>query len=177
MQDPAEHPLVPELIPEHLEKLAEAEQRASELDARIKAATPEPVEAEDGEDSEEADGDGEGAEPDPNALSEAELKKLKKERTEAKKTVKALRGDLVAALRMARHALDKEAERRYVMELSERKLKAELEDYVAQQRREVVAALENWWDKYQTSLKQIEARREEAELKLDGFLKELGYAG
>lgn len=168
-RDPAEHPLVPELIPDHLEKLAEAEQNASELDARIKAAIPEPVEAEDGEDGE----DGEGS--DPNALSEAELKALRKERTEARKKVSGLRGDLVAALRMARHSLDEEAERRYVMELAERKLKVELGDYAAQQRREVVAALEDWWDKYQTSLKQIEVRREQAEYKLDGFLKGLGY--
>lgn len=178
--DPAEHPLVPELIPEHLDQLAEAEQTASELDARVKAATAEPAESADGEADDEGeaeDGDsGEGAEPDPNALSEAELKDLKKERTGAKKKVKALREDLVPALKMAREALDAEGERRLVMDLVARKLSSELEDHTAQQRREVVATLENWWDKYQTSLAQIEERREQAELKLNGFLKELGYA-
>ncbi|WP_444962765.1 N-6 DNA methylase [Nocardiopsis sp. M1B1] len=174
-KDPAEHPLTVELIPEHLEKLADAEQRFSELDARVKAATPESLEAE-SEDGDEADSAGDDAEPDANALSEAELKKLKKERTDAKKKVKGLRGDLIAALQMARQTLDEDAEKRYVMQLAERRLKGELEEYTLQQRRETVAALENWWDKYQTSLAQIETRREEAELKLDGFLKELGYA-
>ncbi|WP_028647498.1 class I SAM-dependent DNA methyltransferase [Nocardiopsis sp. CNT312] len=178
-QDPAEHPLVSALIPDHLEKLAEAEQRASELDARVKAATVEPVEGEDGEDGEAAEGDegggAGGAEDSGTALSDAELKQLKKDRTEAKKKVKALRGDLTAALRMARHSLEYEAERRYVMDFAELMLTAELKDYAARQQREVVAALENWWDKYQTSLGQIEARRERAEFKLSMFLKELGY--
>ena len=165
----AEHPLVSALIPDHLEKLAEAEQKASELDAQIKAATPEPAE---GEDSDEAAEGDEGESPE-STLSDAELKK---ERTDVKKKARALRGDLVAALRMARHALDEKSERRHVMEFAERKLKVELGDYSAKQRRVVVASLENWWDKYQTSLDQIEKRREEAELKLGGFLKELGYA-
>ena len=178
-RDPAEHPLATALIPDHLEKLAEAEQRVSELDARIKAATPEPAENA-GEDGDGAEGDdaegGETSEQDPNAVSEAELKELKKERTAAKKKVKGLRGDLVAALRMARHGLDEEKELRYVMDFAEQELRDELEEFVAQQRREVVAALQNWWDKYQTSLAQIETRREQAEITLDGYLKELGYA-
>ncbi|WP_017574338.1 type I restriction-modification system subunit M [Nocardiopsis kunsanensis] len=181
--EPAEHPLVPELIPEHLDQLAEAEQEASELDARVKAATAQPTESAESSEGEDADGDetddgdgGEGADPGPNALSEADLKDLKKERAEARKKVKALREDLVPALKMARQALGTEAERRHVMDLVARKLGEELEDHTAQQRREVVAALENWWDKYQTSLAQIEERREQAELKLNGFLKELGYA-
>ncbi|MGW5877738.1 N-6 DNA methylase [Nocardiopsis terrae] len=174
-RDPAEHPLVSALIPDHLEKLAEAEQKASELDARIKAATPEAAaEGEDGDETAEGDRD-DGTQGSEAALSDAELKQLKKDRTEAKKKVKALRGDLIAALRMARHSLAEEAERRHVMEFAEQKLAAELKDYVTKQRREVVAALENWWDKYQTSLEQIETRREQTELKLNGFLKELGY--
>lgn len=182
-RDPAEHPLAVELIPDHLEQLADAEQRASELDARLKAATPEPVagdgEGDEGEEATDGEGGavgGDGAEPNAEALSEAELKNLRKERSDARKKVKALRGDLIAALRMARQVLDSDTERRYVMEFSERKLQEELADYSAQQRREVVAALENWWDKYQTSLAQIDARRDQAESRLRGFLEELGYA-
>ncbi|WP_435105347.1 N-6 DNA methylase [Nocardiopsis synnemataformans] len=172
-KDPTEHPLVPALIPDHLEKLAEAEQRASELDARIRAATPKPAEGD--EDGNEAEDSGDSGEPS-GAVSEAELKKLKKERTDTKKKVKSLREDLVAALRMARHSLAAEDEREYVMEFAERKLTSELEDYSAKQRRVVVASLENWWDKYQTSLEQIETRRNDAELRINGFLKGLDYA-
>ncbi|GAA3725926.1 type I restriction enzyme M protein [Spinactinospora alkalitolerans] len=177
LHDPAEHPLVPALIPEHLDRLAEAEQKVAELDARTKAATPEAGEGDDdGDGGGRAEEQEEDADP-PDRLSEAELKKLKKELTSAKRQVRALRGDLVGALEMARLALDADAERREVMGFAENALMAELDAYSAKQRREVVAALENWWVKYAVSLTRIEDERKSAERKLSGFLKELGYVG
>ena len=172
-KDPAEHPLVKALLPEYLEKLAEAEQEASKLDAQIKAATPEPVESDDDADGEESAGEGVG---NSTAVSETELKKLKKQRTEVKKKVKTLREELIAALRMERQGVAYEKERAYVLDFTERELVSELQEYSIKQRRVVVAELENWWDKYQTSLKYIETRQEKADAKLNGFLKELGYA-
>ena len=47
--------------------------------------------------------------------------------------------------------------------------------YVNENRRQLIAALENWWDKYRTTLRDIEAERDEARAELEGFLKELGY--
>lgn len=171
-RDPVEHPLVRALLPKYLADLAEAEQEASKLDAQIKAVNSDPVGSEDeaggAEDTEE------GAE-DSAVVSEAELKKLRKQRTEARKTVRALREDLIAALKMERQGMAHERERAYVLEFAERELVNELQEHSDQQRRVVVAELENWWDKYQTSLEQIETRQEKADTKLDGFLKELGY--
>jgi type I restriction enzyme M protein len=39
-----------------------------------------------------------------------------------------------------------------------------------------VVQLERLWDKYRVSLKKIEGRRGDATTRLDGHLKELGYA-
>lgn len=39
----------------------------------------------------------------------------------------------------------------------------------------MIAELEKLWDKYRTTLREIEARREEAVERLEGFLRELGY--
>ncbi|WP_067597193.1 type I restriction-modification system subunit M [Nocardiopsis listeri] len=171
-KDPAEHPLVKVLLPGYLEKLSEAEQEASKLDAQIKAATPEPVESDDEAGDEGSAG---GGAKNSTAVSEAELKNFKKRRTEAKKKVKTLREDLIAALKMERQGMGHERERAYVLDFAERELAGELQEYSDQQRRVVVGDLENWWDKYQTSLEQIEGRQEKAEAKLNGFLKELGY--
>src|SRR5699024_1360403 len=171
-RDPVEHPLVRALLPKYLADLAEAEQEASKLDAQIKAVNSDPVGSEDeagGEEDTE-----EGAE-DSAVVSEAELKKLRKQRTEARKTVRALREDLIAALKMERQGMAHERERAYVLEFAERELVNELQEHSDQQRRVVVAELENWWDKYQTSLEQVEARQEKSEAKLNDFLKGLGY--
>ncbi len=47
--------------------------------------------------------------------------------------------------------------------------------YIAAQREQIVAAFENWWDKYRVTLSQIEDARAEAAEKLSGFIKGLGY--
>ena len=39
----------------------------------------------------------------------------------------------------------------------------------------VIQQFERWWDKYGTSLAQIDAEVKEAEAVMHGFLKELGY--
>jgi len=51
-----------------------------------------------------------------------------------------------------------------------------LDRYILQQRQEVIAAFETWWDKYWVTLADIEAERDETSLSLKGFLKGLGYA-
>jgi type I restriction enzyme M protein len=40
-----------------------------------------------------------------------------------------------------------------------------------------VEAVEKWWGKYRVTLRAIVLERDEAKARLDGFLKELGYAG
>ena len=50
-----------------------------------------------------------------------------------------------------------------------------VERHVATQRKAVVAAFENWWDKYRVTLTEIEGARDAAVVALQGFLKGLGY--
>ena len=55
------------------------------------------------------------------------------------------------------------------------KLAGHLESYVTAHRQEVVAAVENWWDKYWVTLRDIEGEREKAVMALSEFTRELGY--
>jgi type I restriction enzyme M protein len=55
-------------------------------------------------------------------------------------------------------------------------LAAKLDGHVARWQRELTASYETWEQKYAVSLKEIRAGRERSVNRLDGFLKELGYA-
>lgn len=50
-----------------------------------------------------------------------------------------------------------------------------LEQYLTESRQEFIAAFHNWWDKYNTPAKTIEAERDAARTKMNEFLEELGY--
>lgn len=161
-------------------------------------------------------------------LSEADLKKAKRERTAAGKAVKALEEAfypldglgaeasavvVVAAaaaakkskasedagqtaldvtvpdvtvpdgerptprLHEARDALDEEGAREIVLGILRDDLASKLEGHVVRRRRELIDTYAGWERKYLVSLRDIETRREAAALKLNGFLKELGYVG
>lgn len=46
---------------------------------------------------------------------------------------------------------------------------------VTSHRLAVVTAVENWWDKYCGTLRDIEGERDAAKARADGFLRGLGY--
>ncbi|MEW2590943.1 class I SAM-dependent DNA methyltransferase [Micromonospora aurantiaca] len=162
--DPLEHRAVPKLVPDYLEELAAVESQRVELDARIKAATA-PV----GEDEEPADEDAE------EVVSPAELRRLKGELMRVRKRQRDLRTQFVATLDRARAALTGPQEQSLVMGIWQEDLTAHLNSYAAVHRRQVIAALGNWWDKYAVSLTDIEAQRDTATAQLTTYLKELGY--
>lgn len=162
--DPLGHKVVPHLMGEFLGQIAEAEARVAELDGRLQANAP--AEAEDGD---EAEGDSE-------RLSDAEEKELKRQLTAAKKTLKALHKTFVERIEQARIALADDAVRELVLGILKADLGKELNRYVDAHRQNVVAAVENEWDKYRVTLLASEREREIAKTRLDGFLKELGYA-
>ena len=161
--DPLDHKLVPELLPSYLEELAAVEARRAELDAQIKAAA-----ATDDEDDEEPADDAE-------ALSPAELAALKKQLTGVKKQQKAMQQEFITKLGKARAELTAAQERDLVLRLAKNDVVIHLDAYVTAHRQQIIAALENWWDKYAVPLHQIEAERDAATTKLAGFLKDLGY--
>ncbi len=163
--DPTEDRLVQKLLYEYLAQLAQAEATRAELEARLAAAQVPPSENEEEE-----------AEEPEEALSEAELKELRAEIRRARKEVKQLERELVARLEDRRAALSAEEGRELVLDIFEEGLAATLGRYVAEGRKLVVAAVENWWDKYKVTLRDIEAKREETVAGMDRYDKEIGYA-
>jgi len=161
--DPLDHKLVPELLPSYLEELAVIESRRSELDAQIKATT--------------ATGDEEDEEPadDPDMVSPAELSALKKQLATVKKQQKTMQQEFIIKLGKARAELTAVQEHDLVMRLARSNVRDHLYGYVTVHRQRIIAALENWWDKYAVPLRQIETDREIAISKLTGFLRSLGY--
>ncbi|WP_405756178.1 N-6 DNA methylase [Streptomyces sp. NBC_00073] len=185
-----DHKVVAAIAPDFLEKLAAADARKAELDARWKELNAEPEPSEDGEADDEDASTREAV-----ALSVeqlAELAHVRRERTKAAALIKRLEADFwfpwpsdppklgedPPGLFAARQklALDPEAERRVVLKLLRDDLAGKLEGHVVRRRRELIGAYQVWSDKYAVSLQEIRSERERAAATLDGFLKELGYA-
>jgi type I restriction enzyme M protein len=159
--DPTEHKLVQRLMPDFVAKLAELEAQQTELSGTIKAATSTDEEEDEGGDDEE--------------LSAEELKELKANLRDVKKELKALRGSVAKRLQSAQAELGEDEARDLGLGIFESALEGELGRRRAAHRQEVTAAVENWWNKFRVTLRDIEQERDAAKGKLDGFLKELGY--
>ena len=130
------------------------------LDAEIRAA--------------ETSGD-EDEDPDDDALSPAEIKKLKSARTKAKKNLKALDASLLAVARWNLDAMppaDAPAEAIGVLRGRIEKLVA---DHFAAIERSTLAWYDNLVNKYGTTLRDLNAKRDAAAIRLEGHLTELGY--
>ncbi|WP_326694508.1 type I restriction-modification system subunit M [Streptomyces sp. NBC_01766] len=84
---------------------------------------------------------------------------------------------LTPGLHKVRDALGEEAAREIVLGILRDDLASKLDGHVVRRRRELVDGYLGWERKYLVSLRDIEARREAAEQRLNGFLKELGYVG
>jgi type I restriction enzyme M protein len=63
-----------------------------------------------------------------------------------------------------------------VLDISRNSLAVHLDHYVVAHRQQVIAAVENWWDKYRVTLQAIETERDVAAEQLAEFVWELGYA-
>ena len=159
--DPLDHKSVPALLPSYLEELAAIEARRAELDAQIKAAAPL--------------GDEDEASADDEALSPTELATLKKGLAAVKKQQKFTQQDFITKLGKARAQLTATQERNLVLRLARNDILDQLDAYVTVHRQQVIAALENWWDKYAVPLEQIDSERGAATAKLADFLRWLGY--
>jgi len=171
--NPLEHKLVKFLMGDFVEAINELEARKAELDSQIKAADPKSAKDADGEDGEaaeaEEDADGE------NAVDEAQLKAWKKELATVKKQLKAKMDSFTADLNKDVDGLSPEQAAELLLTILHDDMRAIVERYIAAQRKTIVAAFENWWDKYRVTLTEIEGKRDAAAQALQGFLKGLGY--
>lgn len=164
---PLEHKLVKFLMGQFVEELAELEAKKAELDSQIKAATPGGGEDEEGGETPEAEEE--------NPVDEAELKAWKKDLAEVKKKLKAKKAAFEAHLNRAVDGLDAERAAELLLTILHDDMRAIVERYIARQRQEIIAAVENWWDKYKVTLGEIERERDTAAARLRGYLGGLGY--
>ncbi len=159
--DVFEHKLVRKLLPEYLEQLADAEARKAQLSARLKGNK------EEGDEDENAD--------DEEALSEEETKRVKKELTAVGKLTKKLKAELLSKLIEARAKLSTADCQRLALDLFYADFIATLDRYIAEHRREVVKAVERWWEKYGVPLSVTLVERNSSAERLTAYLKRLGY--
>lgn len=170
-ESPLEHKLVKFLMSDFVEVITELAAKKAVLDSQIKAVSPKDAEGEDGEAAEatEADADEE------NAVDEAQLKAWKKELTAVKKQLKAKNDSFKHHIDAAVEGLTSEAAAELLLTILHNDMRSIVERYMTAQRKQIVAAFENWWDKYRVTLTEIESKRDEASKALQGFLKGLGY--
>ncbi|MBH2032022.1 MAG: SAM-dependent DNA methyltransferase [Pseudomonadales bacterium] len=164
--NPLEHKLVRFLLDAFVSELAELEAKKAELDSQLKAATPSK-----GEDGEEADSEGD----EDNTVDEDQLKAWKAALTKVKKQLKLRLESLTTQLNQSVDALSEEQAADLLLTILHHDMQAILQRYITAQRKTVVAAVENWWDKYRVTLVEIESKRDTAAQALQGFLKGLGY--
>ncbi|GJD22892.1 hypothetical protein RIVM261_078480 [Rivularia sp. IAM M-261] len=94
----------------------------------------------------------------------------------AKTALRELKSNLVRRLEEERATLTYEQCQDFVLAIFQEGLMVELARYVTAHRQMVIAAVENWWDKYQVTLQDIETERDAAAKQLDEFFERLGYA-
>ena len=170
-ESPLEHKLVRFLMGDFIEAINELEAKKAELDGQIKAASPKEADAEDGEAAEAADED-----PDEeNPVDQAQLQAWKQELAAVKRQLKAKRQGFEAHINAAVDGLSPQQAADLLLTILHDDMRAILERYIAAQRKAIVAAFENWWDKYRVTLTEIEGRRDAAAKALRGFLEGLGY--
>ena len=167
-ESPLEHKLVKFLMGSFVAELEELEAKKLELEGQIKAATP--AKPEDGEEAAEAE------EVDEENIVDAEqLKAWKKDLAALKKLIKIKNDSLTLELNQSVDGLDADAAGKLLLTILHGDMQRIVERYITGQRQQIVAAFENWWDKYKVTLTEIEHDRDHAANQLQGFLKELKY--
>jgi len=99
------------------------------------------------------------------------LEKLK----DAKRQYKILQQRFIERLREARERLSEAECMALVLDILKGKLTHHLQSYIAAHRQEVVAAFENWWEKYRVTMGEIKSNKNEIENNLSKMMLSLGY--
>lgn len=99
---------------------------------------------------------------------EGELRKLKANIREVEKK----KDDMIAA---ARAKISEDEAKQLIVERFQRLLSEQFDGYLRQYQQAFIAAVENLWQKYAITTKQILAERDREDTQLNVFLKELGY--
>lgn len=105
----------------------------------------------------------------------APFDKIKAAIAKAKKDAKTIEKGLLDKLEEKGHAMDELKAEALYLGLFYSGLEIQLSKALYAQRQSVIAAFENWWDKYHDTYESIAERKQAANDKLAGFMKELGY--
>ena len=159
--DLADQTAIKLLAEPQLASRAELRDAVAGLDAEIKAA--------------EATGD-EDDEPDEDGPSPAELKRMKSERTKAKKTLKAMDASLLAAARTALDGMPSATAPTHAIKVLRCRIEGLAADHFAEAERDAISWYDNLVGKYGTALGELEANRHAAATRLTNHLERLGYA-
>lgn len=160
--DLADQTAIELLARDALDQRRELAAEAAHLDAEIKAAEL------------SGDEDDEDAEPE-DTISPDELKNLKAARTKAKKALKTIDTGLLATARSSLAGMNAEAATDVVIGQVRSRIERLLANHYSDIERDVTAWHANLADKYGTTLRHLEAARDEAAARLDKHLQELGY--
>jgi type I restriction enzyme M protein len=165
--NPLDHKLVKFLMGEFVEALAEMEAHKAELESQIKTATPDKGTGEDGEEVEPGD--------DEPAVDQAQLTEWKQQLAALKKEIKAKEKGFAQRLNAAVDALDDVDAATLLLAILRNDMQVILERYIGAKQQQVVAAFENWRDKYRVTLAAIERDRDASAESLCLFVRDLGY--
>lgn len=168
-QSPLEHKLVRFLLGDFVAGLADLEAEKVELESQLKAASQAK-----GEGTDEADSPTD-IDDDECSIDEVQLKNWKVDLAQVKKRLKTQQSAFSRHLNKAVDGLDEEQAAELLLTILHNDMQTIVQRYIAAQRKQVVAAFENWWDKYRVTLNEIEQTRDTAAEALRGFLKGLGY--
>ena len=94
---------------------------------------------------------------------------------EAKKIIKEIKDKKKNLVEKARENITQDEAKELILCRWKKTLEETVMVYVNDHKRALVSAIENIWDKYTTTLKEILTDRDKSAHELDGFLKELGY--
>jgi len=100
---------------------------------------------------------------------------LETELKEAKKIIKEIKDKKEDLVDKAREKISEEEAKELILARWKKTLEETVMVYVNDHRRALIGEIENIWDKYTTTLKEILTDRDQSANELDGFLKELGY--
>jgi len=100
---------------------------------------------------------------------------IKESLSRARKQQQELLDALLAYLDKKQEQLTPEECENHILDITRNDLVTQLERYIVAHRQHVIAAVENWWDKYHVTLQEIETKRDQAAKELAKYLESLKY--
>lgn len=100
---------------------------------------------------------------------------LRKELRDLKSQIREIESRMEELVAASRKKIDPETAKKLILARWKRLLESTLTDYLKQPVRSLIASTEELYEKYNTTVREITAERDQAAMELDKFLKELGY--